>query len=524
MTIPIQLAIQGGGAKLTYLLAALEAVQQLERDGVVRVTRIAGTSAGAIAGALYAARIDMERARDTFEAHREELLAAFPEPRASFRAAWRLLWRKPFWDAAPLRRVLARLFGPCERLGDLDVPLLIVASDLTNMQPCVYDRPDAPLLSSLMDSAGIPFFFRTVPRGRDGYRVVVDGGICDNLPSDQLTWSEEAGEVLGITFAATHARVSPRSFLEFVRALFETALQASVLRAQLELGPNSFVICTEAGSFDFARAFSAGLGAEYRETRLLAEAFFRRYAQQAAELRTRERAADELHSVRTELPETRLHDVITALRSVYESQQKRVRFEFLSVRMIVTGASQSGRGPDDVRHEIVFRATRDPVSCYRIRLTSATPYVRQKTQCEVFDRNYEPVAFDLVPITDDDRGPREYLLFFREPIAPGDSRSPVTLRVRDTVGEALRLARDGRDELLARASRADRPIGRVEIVVHLPEELRQTVVAAAPGSGGTRMSPSELARHAAPAGFFSLGWKGEHVPPDALFGCHLVKP
>lgn len=81
------------------------------------------------------------------------------------------------------------------------------------------------------------------------------------------------------------------------------------------------------------------------------------------------------------------------------------------------------RGSDQVRHEIVFRATRHPVSCYRIRLTSAASTAQQKTQCEVFDCNFEPVPFDLVPITDDAAEEREYLLFFREPIVPGDARA-----------------------------------------------------------------------------------------------------
>ena len=89
MTIPIQLAIQGGGAKITYLLAALESVQALERGGLLRVTRIAGTSAGAIAGALYAAGVDMRRARDAFESDRHQLLRAFPAAGVAL-CAWKL--------------------------------------------------------------------------------------------------------------------------------------------------------------------------------------------------------------------------------------------------------------------------------------------------------------------------------------------------------------------------------------------------------------------------------------------------
>ncbi|MEO8378439.1 MAG: hypothetical protein ABI779_02125 [Acidobacteriota bacterium] len=39
----------------------------------------------------------------------------------------------------------------------------------------------------------------------------------------------------------------------------------------------------------------------------------------------------------------------------------------------------------------------------------------------------------------------------------------------------------------------------------------------------SRMTPAGLTHYAAPAGFVTLGWKGDHVPPNTLFGCHLVK-
>jgi predicted acylesterase/phospholipase RssA len=543
MTIPIQLAIQGGGAKITHLLAALQAVQDLERGGVLRVTRIAGTSAGAIAGALYAAGVDMQRARDTFLFARDELLRAFPPTSASLRAAWKLVTRQPFWDAGPLRRIVASLLAPCVALGDLRIPLVIVAADLTNLQPRVYTDPGEPLVSSLMDSAGIPFFFRTaLPAAHGHHRLIVDGGICENLPSEKLAYSAEEGEVVGITFNVSRRGEALAGYLDFARALLETALNASVLRAQLALGMNSFVIRSEGGALDFHYAFDRGLGAEYRETRALAEAFFRDYAARAAALRaaqhhqqlqqqqqSQQQPARSAAALETDLPATRLHDVVRALRSMYQEQQEPILFELLAVRMIVTAASQAGegrgpRGRDEVRHEIVFRASQQPVSCYKIKLTSAAGGDGQRTQCEVFDRTGQPLACDLVPITDDPSEAREYLLFFRQPVAPHDPRAPVTLRVRDTVARALRLADEGRDELLTRASRADRPIAQVEIVVHLPDELADTVIAAAPGSRGVRMSPAELMPYPAPAGFFTLGWKGANVPPGARFGCNVVRP
>jgi predicted acylesterase/phospholipase RssA len=50
----LQIAFQGGGARLALLIPVIEALQQLEKDKEINVTRIAGTSAGAIAAALLA--------------------------------------------------------------------------------------------------------------------------------------------------------------------------------------------------------------------------------------------------------------------------------------------------------------------------------------------------------------------------------------------------------------------------------------------------------------------------------------
>jgi hypothetical protein len=113
--------------------------------------------------------------------------------------------------------------------------------------------------------------------------------------------------------------------------------------------------------------------------------------------------------------EARLQDVMASPRSMYRRQQEPMRF----VRVGADGGH--GHVADDVRHEIVFRATDQPVSCYCIRLTPAGAPGVQKTQCEVFDRNGEAVGFDLVPAGDGTAGEREYLLFFRELIVPGDA-------------------------------------------------------------------------------------------------------
>ncbi len=54
MTIKIQVAFQGGGAKFAALLAVVETLQELQKSGDIEVTRVSGASAGAIAAAILA--------------------------------------------------------------------------------------------------------------------------------------------------------------------------------------------------------------------------------------------------------------------------------------------------------------------------------------------------------------------------------------------------------------------------------------------------------------------------------------
>lgn len=62
----IQVAFQGGGAKIFALVAAAEVLKNFEREGRIQVTQIAGTSAGALVGTLYAAGVEPTLMRSKF--------------------------------------------------------------------------------------------------------------------------------------------------------------------------------------------------------------------------------------------------------------------------------------------------------------------------------------------------------------------------------------------------------------------------------------------------------------------------
>jgi predicted acylesterase/phospholipase RssA len=83
----IQLAIQGGGAKIVDIMATIEAIEDLERKNLIKVTKIAGTSAGAIVGSFFAAGISMQSVRENLLGESgKKLLSSFTKPNLFFYA------------------------------------------------------------------------------------------------------------------------------------------------------------------------------------------------------------------------------------------------------------------------------------------------------------------------------------------------------------------------------------------------------------------------------------------------------
>jgi predicted acylesterase/phospholipase RssA len=52
--VPLQVVFQGGGAKLCHLMAVCDVLKDYEASGRIRVTRAAGSSAGAIVAVMLA--------------------------------------------------------------------------------------------------------------------------------------------------------------------------------------------------------------------------------------------------------------------------------------------------------------------------------------------------------------------------------------------------------------------------------------------------------------------------------------
>lgn len=241
--VEVRLVLQGGGAKLYPLFGALAAVQELESQGVVKIVAVAGTSAGAIAGALLAARVPMEKIRDWLHNSDAAKKLANPVVRAKQMAPVKKVWlayrKKPLISERVLMEALEGMF----KVGDLDlhslkigsfkshttmIPFFSTYTDLRNS--CLGRHDDSIYLANaLCDSAGLPFVVRPASVNNDK----VDGGICENLP---VIFFEHNGPPVG---AISFQPVMPSAIdhpLRYALALISTAIDHSVERARSFLG------------------------------------------------------------------------------------------------------------------------------------------------------------------------------------------------------------------------------------------------------------------------------------------------
>ncbi len=168
--IQIGLALGGGGARGIAHLGVLEV---LERDGIY-FDRVAGTSAGAMAAAAYAAGFSLRRTRQLFE---QEMT-----PPRSIR--W--MPKSPQWYMLAVFR-LGLAEGKFRRslhrytFDQLLTPAQTVTVDLVSGEHRIRDSGD--LVSAVLQSINHPVF--GAPILRDG-EALVDGGVLMNLPVTAL--------------------------------------------------------------------------------------------------------------------------------------------------------------------------------------------------------------------------------------------------------------------------------------------------------------------------------------------------
>jgi NTE family protein len=168
--ISIGIALAGGGAKG---MAHFGVLQALEEAGL-SFDLMSGTSAGAMAGILYASGMSPQQAVENFQrdltpSRLFRYLPRWPN--------WYLVsqYRRGAWDGM-LRKYLHDW-----RLEQLPIPFHAVTVDLVQVGTVVRRQGDA--VHAILESINLPIVSKAILR--DGM-ALVDGGVLNNLPADVL--------------------------------------------------------------------------------------------------------------------------------------------------------------------------------------------------------------------------------------------------------------------------------------------------------------------------------------------------
>jgi len=175
------LALSGGGSRTTAYIGVFKALQECG----VTLDMVAGTSGGAMLGAMYALRMD---------------------PQAMLESI-RRLGNAPFYlDLGPpmvsmlggrvMNRILRSFYGDYG-VEDTPITMMPVCASLGKSGPFVPAR--GPLWRAVQASSAVPGVFPPVAWDGD---LLVDGGIVDNLPADVLLPSCSRGRILAADVSA----------------------------------------------------------------------------------------------------------------------------------------------------------------------------------------------------------------------------------------------------------------------------------------------------------------------------------
>ncbi len=165
----IGLALGGGGPKG---LAHIGVIKTLERNNIP-VDLIAGTSAGSIVGAFYAARRNIAEIEDyIMNKNWLAMLSILADPSL----------RSGLFQGRRAQAFLEGYLGKDNlQFSDLKIPFQAVAVDLGNGK--AVSMGEGPVVPAVLASCAVPMLFKPV---RIGNRLLVDGGVTSPVPVETV--------------------------------------------------------------------------------------------------------------------------------------------------------------------------------------------------------------------------------------------------------------------------------------------------------------------------------------------------
>jgi predicted acylesterase/phospholipase RssA len=544
--LKIQVAFQGGGAKLVPLLAVVKGLQEAEKEGLIKVTRVAGTSAGAIAACMLATLHDVDKVRQHLKDRGAGYLKQLgPTWLSKWNPVlgWRVISGRPMIPEARIKNVFASLFAifgddTFIYLRQLKLPVKIMAADVVGQSIYHFDRDveqdgNMPISTALWHSCGLPFVFKSVHNLSDP--AYVDGGICENLPSDLLR-DGDFGKIVAVTFQETDINTSVSNVFGLCASLLNTAIRNSVYRATISVGKEQIIeVETRLSTFDFKKALSP---------EFLEENFGRVVAATKKRIHEMLPALSEDSALKVD-PSKETIGVSTFQRELYDvyvSQHENTSYRFIRTALIaqancLCSADEEDFGEADWVTQIYeFEPTDVPMYCFKLNLETSGQFDRQgvlegDARWRCFAPNGKKWKTVVLPVTGGDNTAglvcTHVLVFFTPPLPP---RSGIyTLMQDDSVMDSMVGLREDRAvDGMSLSGTRNAPCERCDLILLYPQSFQALKMRARDVTGkiegkslaGRPMTDQELfpvkKNGRVPAGFDAIGW-------TAVNGVHLVK-
>jgi NTE family protein len=246
----IGLALSGGAARG---LAHVGVIDVLHEEGIP-IDMIAGTSAGAVMGAIYAWNQDTDKMKEYALDAKWKKLAPLIDP--SFP-------RTGFIKGRKIKNLLSTFIGGNIKFSDLKIPFACVATDIDTGEEIVINKGSVP--EALRASISIPGIFTLVKH--EG-RYLVDGGLTTPVPVELVKQMgadfiiavnvnpDVVGRMSNTSLRRMEARKEPNIFQVMMQSIYITTY--SLARNNLE---NADIVIEPrvahigAGDFQKAREF-----------------------------------------------------------------------------------------------------------------------------------------------------------------------------------------------------------------------------------------------------------------------------
>jgi len=196
MTMPLLgIALGGGGVRGA---AHVGVLQEIDSAGI-KIDRIAGVSAGAVIGCLYAYSLDGKWVEDHFRniwssqslsgltsktffdnGSTKSFIGGVKRTLTDYVIALISLHRNSLIKNDQLREIL-ELLVPVNNFDQLKIPLKIISTDITSGKDLISEEGN--LIDALIKSCSIPGIMEPVIEGE---RVIVDGGVSMPIPISPL--------------------------------------------------------------------------------------------------------------------------------------------------------------------------------------------------------------------------------------------------------------------------------------------------------------------------------------------------